>query len=386
MHLIKKMFSCGVFIDLEKAFDTVNHHILLSKLHHYGIRGVANKWFSSYLSNRYQKVSLNGESSTTLPVSCGVPQGSILGPLLFLIYINDMNTAMQFSTVYHFADDTNLLYSCKCLKVLRKRMNKDLVLLYDWLCANRLSLNATKTEFIVFRPLRHRSTDRVTLKLHHTILFESSKIKYLGLILDNKLDWKSHISELSKKLSRALGLLYKIRDLCPLSVLRSLYFSIFNSHLSYGLVVWGNASKLYINKIKSLRKGALKSIVSAHNDNININSIHHDLKILNVDHQLQVQLSSLMWDYDHDSLPISLKMHFKKTNVVHNYSTQAASKGNLYLNKVNTVKYGIKSFRYQGAKVLNDLKNMSIYKNIIKKSIFLKKLKNDCCIKIASLQ
>ena len=163
-----------------------------------------------------------------------------------------MNTAMQFSTVYHFADDTNLLYSCKCLKVLRKRMNKDLVFLYDWLCANRLSLNATKTESIVFRPLRHRSTDRVTLKLHHTILFESSKIKYLGLILDNKLDWKSHISELSKKLSRALGLLYKIRDLCPLSVLRSLYFSIFNSHLSYGLVVWGNASKLYINKIKSL--------------------------------------------------------------------------------------------------------------------------------------
>ena len=110
-----------------------------------------------------------------------------------------MNTAMQFSTVYHFADDTNLLYFCKCLKVLRKRMNKDLVLLYDWLCANRLSLNATKTEFIVFRPLRHRSIDRVTLKLHHTKLFESSKIKYLGLILDNKLDWKSHISELSKK-------------------------------------------------------------------------------------------------------------------------------------------------------------------------------------------
>ena len=223
-----------------------------------------------------------------------------------------MNTAMQFSTVYHFADDTNLLYSCKCLKVLRKRMNKDLVLLYDWLCANRLSLNATKTEFIVFRPLRHRSTDRVTLKLHHAILFESSKIKYLGLILDNKLDWKSHISELSKKLSRALGLLYKIRDLCPLSVLRSLYFSIFNSHLSYGLVVWGNASKLYINKIKSLQKRALKSIVSAHNDNININSIHHDIKILNVDHQLQVQLSSLMWDYDHDSLPISLKCILKR--------------------------------------------------------------------------
>ena len=121
------------------------------------------------------------------------------------------------------------------LAKVRKRLNKDLVLLYDWLCANRLSLNAGKTEFIVFRPPGHKSTDRVTLKLHHTKLFESSKIKYLGLILDNKLDWKAHIAELSKKLSRAIGLLYKIRNFCPLSVLRSLYFSIFNSHLSY---VW----------------------------------------------------------------------------------------------------------------------------------------------------
>ena len=118
--LDEKKFACGVFIDLEKAFDTVNHEILLSKLNHYGIRGVANKWFSSYLSNRYERVSLNGVSSTRLPVTCGVPQASILGPLLFLIYINDMNTAIQFSTTYHFADDTNLFYSSKSINQLRK--------------------------------------------------------------------------------------------------------------------------------------------------------------------------------------------------------------------------------------------------------------------------
>ena len=115
------MFTCGVFIDLEKAFDTVNHDIILSKLYHYGVRGVANKWFSSYLSNRYQKVSLNGVSSSRLPVTCGVPQGSISGPLLFLIYINDMHLSMQSSTIYQFADDTTLLYSCKSLKILRKK-------------------------------------------------------------------------------------------------------------------------------------------------------------------------------------------------------------------------------------------------------------------------
>ena len=311
--LDKKMFACGIFIDLEKAFDTVNHHILLSKLYHYGVRGVANKWFHSYLSDRQQKVTINGESPPSLPITCGVPQGSILGPLLFLLYINDMHHAIEFSTTYHFADDTNLFYSCKSFKSLRKNLNKDLALLYDWLCANRLSLNAGKTEFIVFRPPRLKArNDRLTLRLHHTKLFESSKIKYLGLILDNKLSWKYHIAELSKKLGRAVGMLYKIRQFCPTSVLRSLYFSLFNSHLAYGLVVWGNANRSLINKVKSLQNRALRCIDPSIEGQDNINYIHQNLNILTIDHQLEVQLSSLMWDYDNNTLPESLKTHFKR--------------------------------------------------------------------------
>ena len=141
------------------------------------------------------------------------------------------------STVYHFADDTNLVCSSKNLKRLRKDLNKDLDLLYDWLCANRISINTGKTEFIVFRPPRHNLDVRLTLKLNQKKLFESSKIKYLGLILDNKLNWKPHIIELCKKLGRAVGMLHQIRKLCPTSTLRSLYFSIFHSHLSYVLVV-----------------------------------------------------------------------------------------------------------------------------------------------------
>ena len=204
--LDKNMYTCGVFIDLEKAFDTVNHQILLSKLYHYGIRGIANMWFSSYLSGRSQSVTLNGIASSKMNVSCGVPQGSILGPLLFLLYVNDMNLAVRSSIVHHFADDTNLLYSNRSLKKIKTVVEKDLAYLYDWLCANRLSLNAGKTEFIIFRPSRKKLDLRITLRLHHTKLFESPKIKYLGLILDNKLNWKPHIMELSKKLGRAVGL------------------------------------------------------------------------------------------------------------------------------------------------------------------------------------
>ena len=114
-------FSCGVFIDFEKAFDTVNHKILLAKLDHYEIRGTVNSWFQSYLNGRQQKVTIDGVSSQYQTITCGVPQGSILGPLLFLLYINDMHRAVKHSIVHHFADDTNLLCSDKNPKSLRKK-------------------------------------------------------------------------------------------------------------------------------------------------------------------------------------------------------------------------------------------------------------------------
>ena len=145
-----------------------------------------------------------------------------------------------------------------------------------------------------------------------------------------------------------------------------MYHSLFNSHLSYGLVVWGNASRWNLEKIGSLQKRVLRLIAPGYNG---------DFKLLDLHHQLQVQLSSLMWDYDHDTLPTSLKPHFKRVNLVHNYSTRSAIKGNLYYSKVYTSKYGIKSFKYQGVKILNYLKSMDIYQNAISKSFFLKQLK-----------
>ena len=276
-----------------------------------------------------------------------------------------MNLAVGSSTIFHFADDTNLLYSSKKLKIIKQNLNKDLKLLYDWLCANRLSLNAGKTEFIIFRPPRHNQGVRITLKLNQTKLFESSKIKYLGLILDNKLNWKAHITELSKKLSRAVGLLYKIRHFCPPTVLRSLYYSLFGSHLSYGLAVWGNANQMDIRKIKLLQNRAIQAISTSLGIDEH-NRLYFDLKILKFDEQLQLQLSSLMWDYDHNVLPTSLTNYFKRSNLIHNYKTRAASKGKLHYSKVNTTKYGIKSFKFQGIGILNNLKDLDIYIKILK--------------------
>ena len=144
-------FSVGVFIDLQKAFDTVDHHILLKKLEHYGIRGTANKWFQSYLTNRQQFVTINNQNSSLKPMNYGVPQGSVLGPLLFLIYINDLHKAVLYSTARHFADDTNLLLSNQNLKQLKKQLNIDLKILTVWLKANKISLNSSKTEILIFK-------------------------------------------------------------------------------------------------------------------------------------------------------------------------------------------------------------------------------------------
>ena len=148
-----------------------------------------------------------------------------------------MHKALKESTVYHFDDDTNLLFSHKYPNVIRKTMNKELKLLFDWLCANKLSLNVGKTEFIIFRPPKMKLQKRITLTLNRTEIYEYRKIKYLGLLIDDRLTWKFHINELCKKLNHTVGMFYKIRHLCPKTVLRSLYFSIFNSHLTYGLPV-----------------------------------------------------------------------------------------------------------------------------------------------------
>ena len=138
-------------MDLQKAFDTVEYQILLGKSNHYGICGVSNDWFKSYLSNHSQYVSINGYESGLAAINCGVPQGSVLGPLLFVLYINDLNQAIKFCKVHHFANDTHLFYLSNSIKKLNKLVNADLKRLVNWLNANKISLNVKKTEMVIFK-------------------------------------------------------------------------------------------------------------------------------------------------------------------------------------------------------------------------------------------
>ena len=201
-----KKHGCGVFIDLKKAFDTVNHDILLHKLEHYGIRESALDWFKSYLSDRKQYVHLSDIDSEMKGITCGVPQGSVLGPLLFLIYINDLPNISKKIKFYLFADDTNIYLESHDLQSLEKTMNKELEKLFEWLCINRLSPNISKTNFIIFCPV-NKPKIPVTILINKEAIDEVTQVKYLRILIDSQLTFKQHIGELNKKVAIAIGIL-----------------------------------------------------------------------------------------------------------------------------------------------------------------------------------
>ena len=174
---------CRVFLDLQKAFDTVNHNTLLRKLKHYGIRGVSNIWFKSYLTNRKQHTYHGGIISNEKFIEYGFPLESVLGPLLFIIFINDLHQVTEKSSVHHFADDTNLLLADKSLKKINKYINRDLKCAVNWIRANKLSLNTSKTEILLFKTRNKIITKLLNFCISRQKIELSKSPKYLGVIL-----------------------------------------------------------------------------------------------------------------------------------------------------------------------------------------------------------
>ena len=285
-----------------------------------------------------------------------------------------MHQAVKSSIVHHFAADTNLLFSSKYPKEITKILNNELKLLFQWLCANRLSLNVAKTEFIVFRPPKRPINQRIVLNLNGIKIFESPKIKYLGVILDSRLCWNHHINELAKKLNRAIGMIYKIRYDCTQKVLLSLYFSLFHSHLSYGLLLWGKSNDRYLSKISLLQKKVIRAITFS-DFKAHTAPIFKNLNILELKDLLSYETISLMWDFDHNTLPISLASLFTLRKEIHNRDLRDKDKNKIYTAHRSNNRYGFESFTRQGALLLNKAKDLPFYDNGSSKTTFLSKYK-----------
>ena len=365
------MFSCGVFIDLQKAFDTVDHSILLHKLSHYGIRGLVNDWFSSYLSNRIQTTQVGPHVSRKESALCSVPQGSVLGPLLFLIYVNDIFMALDKLTFYLFADDTNLLYADKNLKSLETIVNCELSKVVGWLIANKLSFNTKKTNYIIFHPYQKRNVFDIRIKVYDSRtktffdLERNDHVKYLGVIIDQHLSWKHHINYIALKISRNIGIISRLRHFVPLKTLISIYDSLISPYISYGLIAWGQASKTHLEKILILQKRAVRLInfLPFRTHAIPYFAQSNILPITMIYCKLS---STLMLDITTNSASQNICNLFTFTLDIHQYNTHSASSGIYYINHHHK-----NSFSIVGAKIWNSIPESyrRLPKHILKKKI-----------------
>ena len=248
-----------LFLDVKKAFDSVNHHILVKKLVSAGIVESALSWFRSYLSGRYQSALVNGVMSDSRLVKNGVPQGSVLGPLLFSIATNDLSNCKLNGRLVLFADDACVVYSSDELNDLLHFIQEDLITLTDWYSRNGFSLNLSKTVYILFSK---NTINQVfpPVEVNGIIIERVSSFKYLGLMLDERLSWENHIDLIRKKVMPAVRILRRCRSMIHTNHLLTLYYSLIHSHFSYMAGIWGCASKTKLNLLQVIQNRSLKAI------------------------------------------------------------------------------------------------------------------------------
>ena len=261
----KNKHTLAIFLDLSKAFDTLQHSVLFSKLDQYGIRGNSLDWFKSYLTNRSLRVkcvtSSTGrmEKSEDFPVKVGTPQGSCLGPLLFLIFVNDLHLHLDLCSSILFADDTTIYKSHRNLKFLKWCIEEDLKIVSDWLRANKLTLNLKKSVYILF-PKSNKEVS-LAIEMDGKNLKQVQQTKFLGLWIDHKLKWETHYSKLCIKLKQSIGMIRKGKNFLDRQSLKILYFAQFHSHLNYGLNCWGcMLNNSQIDKLQKLQNECINLI------------------------------------------------------------------------------------------------------------------------------
>ena len=304
-------YALGIFIDLKKAFDTINHDILLQKMERYGIRGVGLNWVKSYIENREQYVQIGEYKSASSLITCGVPQGSILGPKLFILYINDICKVSNILNFVVFADDTNIFCAGENLQQLLEVVSVELGKLKLWFDLNKLSLNLKKTKFMIFGNKNIPLNTLVELKINNVKLERVYENLFLGVIIDHQFSWKPHIKHVRSKVARSVGVLGKAKEVLNQRSLLTLYHTLIVPYLTYCVEVWGNNYVSNLNPLVTIQKRAIRIVHKVgfyeHTNDLFLRS--NTLKFMDL---VEFKTALLMYKVRNKSLPCNILAMFRE--------------------------------------------------------------------------